>query len=561
MGMMSPGQFRVLCIEDEPAILRDIVEELHDHGFRVEAACSAEAAVPIIDQQAPDLIVCDMQMPGMSGLELLEQLRARGDAAASIPFVFLTAFSDRATMISGRKAGADDYLVKPVDYELLIAAVESHLHNAMRRSARVAAAVAPLPNASGPSGTDLLLEALGEAPAGAVLVIARADNPPELARRFAHRSPAEVARLSNCIARRAGVEAFWLDAYTCALVGTDEPRIVAATEWLRHSGLRGSRATTRPEGDIRWSMVRGSVDADGSAAARLEQVLDATRLVQHEGGNRALALGSPELQQLQLASSIRAELVTSIRHVELHVCFQPKIRARDGTPVAAEVLVRWESPMLGQLSPSTFIPIIESAGLLPHLTDWVLQQAARSQILLASEGLPAKLAVNIGASEFNTDLSGRIDRIFAEHGATPELLEIEITETSVLADPASANTIIKALQSRGITVALDDFGTGFSSLSYLQTCHVDAIKIDRSFVFHGVEREGHQKIVQGIIGIANLLALEIIAEGVETEAQRRYLSEQGCTTLQGYLMARPLTLDAYRSYLHEQAGSITDKPD
>ena len=560
MSDLSPGQFRVLCIEDEPEILRDIAEELRDHGFQVEAAPSAEAALPIITQQVPDLILCDMQMPGMSGIELLENLRARSDAAASIPFVFLTAFGDRTTMINGRKAGADDYLVKPVDYDLLIAAVESHLHNAMRRSESVRAEAPPPAGPSKLNGSQMLLEALTQAPADTLLVIAKADNPTELARRFAHLKRPAVQHVSDRLARRAGVQMFWLNAYTIAILGHDEAHIAATCEWLRHLRMRDYHNAVLPKVRIRWSVVCGRTGHALAGADLLDRLLNATRLLQREGGNRVESLDSTEMQQIQLANSIRAELISSIRHGELHVCFQPKINARDGTPVAAEVLVRWESPMLGQLAPGTFIPIIERAGLLPHLTDWVLQQAASVQIALAKEGLPAKLAVNIGATEFNADLPKRIDRIFAESGAAPELLEIEITETSVLADQETANTIIQALQSRGITVALDDFGTGFSSLSYLQSCHVNAIKIDRSFVFHVIEREGDQKIIQGIIGIANLLSLEIIAEGVETEAQRRYLIEQGCTTLQGYLMSRPLMLDAYRRYLHEHACCAPGMP-
>ena len=187
MSAVSPGDFRILCVEDEPEILRDVADELRDHGFVVDAAASAEAALPHIAANLPDLILCDMQMPGMSGLELLEHLRARGDAAASVPFVFLTAFGDRTTMINGRKAGADDYLVKPVDYDLLIAAVESHLQNAARRARQLTSSQLPAEETK-PSGLQQLLEALEAAPAGTHFLIAKADNATELSRRFAHLS-------------------------------------------------------------------------------------------------------------------------------------------------------------------------------------------------------------------------------------------------------------------------------------------------------------------------------------------------------------------------------------
>ncbi|MFY8194105.1 MAG: EAL domain-containing protein, partial [Novosphingobium sp.] len=143
----------------------------------------------------------------------------------------------------------------------------------------------------------------------------------------------------------------------------------------------------------------------------------------------------------------------------------------------------------------------------------------------------------------------RIAAIFAEHGAREDLLEVEVTETSMMADPGQAESIVRALHNRGIAVALDDFGTGFSSLSHLQACPVDTIKIDRSFV-QGVGDYGpDQKIVLGIIGLARSLGVETVAEGVELESQRRWLAAHECDTLQGYVISRPLRFEDYCALL------------
>lgn len=553
MSALLPNQFKVLCIEDEPEILGDIVDELRDHGFQVEMAANAEKALPIIESQSPHLIVCDMQMPGMSGLELLESIRARTDGLASIPFVFLTAFGDRQTMINGRRAGADDYLVKPVDYDLLIAAVESHLQNTARRTER--AAVVPdllADQAANVQGRAELLEYVDTLPDGMTVAIAKFDNLGELSRRFDHAEASHILKLARRISSIANIRTFWINTHTCAVTGSDPAKVDLALARMARFTLRDRDAPDLPEIPMSMSIVSCKVVKSQPFAKQLDYLLESALLLQREGGGQALKVDGPELSELRIASSIRAELVNAIKQGQLHVCFQPKVRSACGTPVAAEVLVRWESPLLGQLSPATFIPVVERAGLLPHVTDWVLHQAAKSQVRLLGEGLPARLAVNIGASEFNPDLPGRIATIFAEHGADLKLVEVEITETSLIDDPRAADQIVKALHNCGIVVALDDFGTGFSSLSHLQTCTVDAIKIDRSFVSQVAEDGQDRKIVLGIIRLAEMLGLETIAEGVELEAQRQWLQDFGCNILQGYLISRPLRLDNYREFLRNR---------
>ena len=537
--------FRILCIEDEPEILSDLVDELREHGFRVDAAADAEMALPLIRTMNPDLIVCDMQLPGMSGVQLLQLLRGSEDPSHSVPFVFLTAFGDRTAMIEGRRAGADDYLVKPIDYDLLIAAVESHLHNALRR-AELAAGRSRLPgDDDSHRDCDRLLGQLVERGPGTALAVAKIDNLAEGLRRFANRPPQLVAALARRLAAIAGVEAYWLNAHTIAFTGEDAGRLDQALDSLLNLRLRDRVSEAGPSVPLGFSIVTGRTVDGEDGALLLDRLNDAARLVQREGGGRKLALDGPELQGLRLAGAIRAELVDAIGQGQMHVCLQPMVRVSDGLPICAEVLVRWESPTLGALSPALFIPVIERAGLLAHVTDWVLAQAACCQVELVRRGLPARLSINVGAAEFTADLSGRIASIFAEHGADLALLEVEITETSLIADPAVARSVAAELHALGVTLALDDFGTGFSSLSNIQSCAVDAIKIDRSFVDRLEQSETNRRIVTGIMQLASALGLETIAEGVELIEQQRWLANQGCAVMQGYLFARPLRFEDY----------------
>ncbi len=548
MSAYSPEQFKVLCIEDEPEILRDIADELADHGFIVDQAASAELALPRIDSGTPDLIICDMQMPGMNGLQLLEKLRARSDAMATVPFVFLTAFGDRETTIHGRKAGADDYLVKPVDFDLLIAAVESHLRNAAQREAATRTA-ASLETGPIVPGYDELVEYLAELPVGTALAVIKMDTQPELARRFDGKKSKHFNRLMLRLARMHGLRTFRLKSHVWSTTMAEAARLRAVLKPMIQIDLRDPLSEGNARAKVTHSIVTAQTSADEPHSALVDRMMESARLLHREGGAQMFALEGHELSELRLAGAIRSELVGAIDQGELHVHFQPKVNAETSLPRSGEVLVRWESPLLGHLSPARFIPVVERAGLLPHVTDWVLKQTALAQVALVREGLPARLAVNIGASEFKEDLPDRITRIFQDSGADENLLEVEVTETSVLTDPAAAEAIVQALHARGITVALDDFGTGYSSLSHLKNCTVDTIKIDRSFVTRVAESGPDQKIVLGIIGIARMLGMETVAEGVELESQRAWLVLNECDTLQGYMISRPVRFEEYCAWL------------
>ena len=496
MTVYDPRNFRILCVEDEPEILRDIAEELTDHGFAVEKAASAEAALPLIDSAQPDLILCDMQMPGMNGVELLETLRVRQDQAGATPFIFLTAFGDRENMLGGRRAGADDYLVKPIDYDLLIAAVESHLQNLQRRRERIPGSARVSEGDRFPA-RDALISDLAERPSGTMVALVSYDNIGELMRRFQGYETRRVLALSSRIQAMTRIRKYRLNGHLFALVGEDEDLIGEVLPRISRSRLRDRDSAGHPLVAVNSSIVMGRTTHSEAVSALIERMADGVRLVQREGGQRIVDVDDPEISALRLAGAIRSELVNAIRQGQMHVCIQPKVRALDGRAVAGEVLVRWVSPLLGQLSPATFIPIVERAGLLPHVTDWVLRQTALCQLALARDGLTARLAVNIGASEFTQDLPARIAAICAETGADPALIEVEITETTLMTDLSGANAVAHALHDNGMVVALDDFGTGFSSLNYLRQCDVDAIKIDRSFVERVADDESDQKIISG----------------------------------------------------------------
>lgn len=552
VSVVRKSRFRILCVEDESAIRQDMAEVLREEGFDVEEADNGLAALAAVDRRLPHLIISDFQMPQMDGLKLLETLRARNDAAADIPFIFLTAFGDRESMLAGRREGADDYLVKPVDFDLMIAVAESHLVNARRRAARAAVTPASLGASHPLGGMRELLAALADADEGTPFAMVAVDNLLELLSRLGDPHSGHFTRFIRRLERMYGLRLFQLSPYKFVVLGRKgaplEPVLIRlVTCPIRDRTQRGSGKVILTCSIVTERLAAGMVISDVLARMRM-----ATRMLQRDGGSQMVTLRGPELETLRQAGAIRAELVDAIDQGQLTVRLQPKVDCRTLQLSGAEVLVRWQSPRLGTLSPNTFIPILERAGMLRHVTDWVLRKAAECQVELRRRGMPAHLAVNIGANEFTPDLPVRLATICNAFGADPALLELEITETTLMDDLAASAEVIDGLRAAGVRIALDDFGTGYSSLSYLAECRIDTLKIDRSFVIALASNEVNQKVVAGIIDIGDKLGVQVVAEGVETPNQREWLSANGCDVIQGYLVSQPLTPEEYYLFAARQ---------
>ncbi|NRR34255.1 EAL domain-containing protein [Oxalobacteraceae bacterium] len=229
---------------------------------------------------------------------------------------------------------------------------------------------------------------------------------------------------------------------------------------------------------------------------------------------------------------------------EFELYLQPQVSLADRRIIGAEALLRWHHPQLGMVGPDRFIPIAEESGLILPLGDWVLQRAVAILAGWRSRGLGGlRLAVNLSARQCNgVGLLPQLDRLVAEHGIDPALLELEITESAAMQDPERSRTLLRSLRERGFKVAIDDFGTGYSSLSYLKLFAIDRIKIDRGFVKDIETDPNDAVIVTATIGLAHALGLTVVAEGVETAAQCEFLRKGHCDEAQGYLFARPMPL-------------------
>jgi EAL domain-containing protein (putative c-di-GMP-specific phosphodiesterase class I) len=242
----------------------------------------------------------------------------------------------------------------------------------------------------------------------------------------------------------------------------------------------------------------------------------------------------------------------AIRENQLVLHYQPKIHIKSGRVCGFEALLRWDHPELGFISPGDFIPIAEHSNLIYYLTLWVLENGIRRCKQWLMDGVEISVAMNLSARNLLDDrIVLDLRRLLEEYQLPPHLLELEITESTIMADPSRAEAALERIHQLGVALSVDDFGTGYSSLAYLKRLPVQTLKIDSSFVQTMLSDEQDEIIVHSTINLAHNLGLHVVAEGVETADVYQRLMEFGCDEAQGFYMARPLASDAADIWLKE----------
>ncbi len=315
--------------------------------------------------------------------------------------------------------------------------------------------------------------------------------------------------------------------------------------------------------------VRGSVGvaqfpADASDAAGLVRAADTAMYAAKSLGKNTYAIFHADMER---GVRTRLRLDNDLRHAidrgELRLLYQPIVDMRQQRMVGVEALLRWAHPELGVISPAEFIPSAEHSGLIVEIGQWVLECACRQLKAWADRGhADLHMAVNVTARQIRRGLKGQVETALTLSGADPRNLEIEITEHSMVEDIDSNVAQLVALRGLGIRVAVDDFGTGLSSLAYLKRLPINKLKIDGVFVKDLPHSGDDAAIVAAIVSLGRSLGLVVVAEGIETEAQRSFLVEQGCDCAQGFLYSHPLTADALDELLakHARPGPVWPTP-
>jgi diguanylate cyclase (GGDEF)-like protein len=363
------------------------------------------------------------------------------------------------------------------------------------------------------------------------------------------------------VATGARVQDVLRDADTVARLGGDEFLVLAPDVsdqvQVEEIAERLIRAISEPHTlNGRKVVARGSIGIalfpdDGDSVEMLMANAD-NAMYQAKGTGQGSAIFFTEEMNTRLHERMQMEqdLNVALDAGQLALHFQPIFDSVTRAHRGAEVLLRWQHPEKGAISPVDFIPLAEATGQIVGIGDWVLEEACRRWAAWRERGLnPGFLAINISRVQFRKRFSTRLAELMATYRIPPHALKLEITESVLMDDHHEVGQELNNLRAAGVALSLDDFGTGYSSLSYLKRFRFDVLKIDRSFVAGLPTDTDDVMLVKAILAMAQGLDLEVVAEGVENEQQLKFLGNQGCGLAQGFLLAKPMNEDAYSSYL------------
>lgn len=369
----------------------------------------------------------------------------------------------------------------------------------------------------------------------------------------------EVARAPHSVARIGG------DEFVVLMddLPTAEAQALAQADTLARQLLASAARPCLLQGQMHHGSASIGICLFRRGNASIHELLKRSDTAMYQAknaGRNSYRLFDPALQaDVETRAALETALRDAISEGQLALHFQVQVD-HGGQALGAEVLLRWEHPVYGDVPPAQFIPIAEASGLILPIGEWVLQQACAQLGAWAeqSQTRHLELAVNVSARQFrHPDFVSQVCEALKQSGAPPTRLVLELTESLVLHDVADTVAKMQALRRHGVRFALDDFGTGYSSLAHLRRLPLHQLKIDRSFVQDIVIEPGDAAIVQTIIGMARNLGLSVIAEGVETQAQRLALQRLDCTVFQGFLFGRPQPLSAFETWLAQPPTPIS----
>ena len=287
--------------------------------------------------------------------------------------------------------------------------------------------------------------------------------------------------------------------------------------------------------------------ADGRTLDVLIQCADTAMFRVKERGRGNFRFYQPQMN-VDLLSRVKLDhaMRQAMEHGLFRLHYQPQIALMDGRLLGVEALIRWRDDELGNVSPATFIPLAEESGFIIAIGNWVMHEAVRQAMVWQTQGRPVVVSVNVSALQFHqNDFVERVATEIGDSGLDASLLELELTESILIKDVNETLTRLHALAALGVSLAIDDFGTGYSSLAYLKKFPISKLKIDRAFVMGLPDDEGDRAIVGATIAMARALKLSVVAEGVETEAQREFLQGLQCEAFQGFLCAPGLPAEEF----------------
>lgn len=571
----------LLLVDDVPENLHELLEALKTE-YRIQVARSGVKALEMLQgTTTPDLILLDIMMPGIDGYEVCRRIKAT-HVGNRIPVIFVTVVETTQDKVRGFELGGADYITKPFDIDEVRARIRTHLELARLRiflenlvsqrtallevseeKYRILAHRDPL---TGLPNRVLFAEMLSRA-------ISHADrNQGQFALveidldKFTIINESLGHNIGDQLLFEVGKRLLSLlpNNETISHIGGDEFAVILDGQ-IDNGGMpidltaqRIIDSLTQPfELGGRNVYVGASIGialypADGNDLETLRSCALAARHQAKQLGGGILHFFSPEMSSRAMRRlTLDSDLRQAMTDHSFHPYYQPQVDLVSGEIVGLESLVRWIHPERGLISPGEFIPLAEESGLVVPLGDMVLKAACRQiKSWTLSDIRFRQVAVNVSTVQLSRGhLVDSVREALAETGISPELLELEITESFVMADRDKSFKSLAELKALGVNLSIDDFGTGYSSMSYLQQLDAQKLKIDMSFVRDMTSNSGNASIVKAIIALGKSLGMETIAEGVETTEQARLLRSHQCDVMQGYLVARPMPADEATTFL------------
>lgn len=344
------------------------------------------------------------------------------------------------------------------------------------------------------------------------------------------------------------------------------PGITSGDQALRF-GERLQRVLEEPiEIDAGTTLARCSIGVvigkPADTFATMLSCADVAMYAAKMAGKNQVGLYTDEMaRESRINKVIESDIRATLSNGSLTMAYQPQFECATRKIVAAEALLRWNHPVLGDISPSRFVPTAERLGLIGLFGDWAMNEAVGYIARLAAQGTPLKVAVNVSPIQLRSeDFARTVKAILRRHAVPAHLLELEITESIAMVDCEESSRTLADLRAAGIAIAIDDFGMGYSNLSRLVRLPIDQVKIDKSMIHHVVDHLETQILVKTVIDMAAALGVGVLAEGIETEDQRDLLATLGCELGQGFLVARPMSADQLASELVAHGGAQACQP-
>ena len=523
---------RVL-VADDSAVNREVAQEaLSRLGVEVKLVNDGREAVDAVFAEPFDLVLMDGSMPELDGYDATREIRARESEGVRprVPVVALTAHVVGSAADAWRGAGMDAVLHKPFTLASLAGMLAQFLQPTEPVQPVAAAPPETIAIASPPTvkvgptlyGGEPLIDEEIAAQLRAMAAAGRTEFVDRVHGLYRDNAPDSVAKLAEAVTAR------------------DAEAAAKAAHALKSMSYNvGARIVARMAGDMEASARDGRPPAL-QAVEELNRVLGRTLSAITERSGREVAEAEFDADLSPKDAELLRDLKEAMALDHLTLAYQPQVDREGQTIVGVEALLRWIHPTRGPISPALFIPLAEQAGLIGRITTWVADR------LLAETRYLSGLQVAFNASAIEFADPGFVDRLHGliqHHGYDPRRLEVEITETAILQNEEHVRKNIDKLRALGMKVALDDFGAGYSSLGHLRRYPFDKLKIDREFITDCSRDMQAATIVHAVVSIGRALGMKVIAEGVETETQRKFLKVAGVHAMQGFLFGKAVGID------------------